>query len=181
MSRTGTTRHANDTAHSSLGAASFHRSFRQQSETWDLVSSWDVGLAWITGAFQLDIYETDPACDAKDLTSGNTLKDEGADRPLFKKPKARVTVTLPRWWSNRVIEALVYKSHVGWSQVLRTRNILAYSYKLQCSVRQNIRRGDLEALVKQFDQKQLTPWDELAYGWNLFAVSASSTRINDFH
>lgn len=45
------------------------------------------------------------------------------------------------------------------------------SYDCYTKALRNIQNGDLGALVKQFDQRQATPWDELMCGWNLFSVS----------
>lgn len=93
------------------------------------------------------------------------------EHSLLGVPKARIKISLPTWWSGKVIESLVYRSQVGWSQLLRTRSIMNSSYDCYNMAIRNIKNGDLGALVTQFDQRQGTPWDELMCGWNLFTVS----------
>lgn len=88
-------------------------------------------------------------------------------------PKASIKITLPRWWSTQVIDWLLYRTQVGWSQHLRMRNSLQNADSLRYDVEREIDIGDLTALRKRFDQKQLAPWDEARDGWDLFSVRYS--------
>lgn len=173
----------NRTPYSPIGTLTLQRSFRQIEQSQEPKSRWVFGFACITGAFQLELYQSPlaNAIDAAAASKDEDIYDKATERSLFGVPKARIKISLPTWWSGKVIEALVYRSQVGWSQLLRTRSIMNFSYDCYIMVLYNIRNGDLGALVKQFDQRQATPWDELMCGWNLFSVSHHLALVNDYH
>lgn len=153
--------------------------FRQIAESQEPKSTWGFGFACITGSLQLELYQFSSAktCDTGSASENNSPDDETADQSLLGVPKARIKVRLPTWWSSKVIEALVYRSQVGWSQLLRTRNILTYSDERHMRALRNIEDGDLGSLVKQFDQRQLSPWDEFSTGWSLLSVGTCPAHV----
>lgn len=160
------------TRKSPIGTMTLQQSFRQIEEGQEPKTTWGFGFACITGSLQLEFYQS-PSTDIYDTgTASETenIDDKDTDRSLLGVPKARIKVTLPRWWSSKVIETLVYRSQVGWSQLLRTRNVFPRFGERNFRSIRIIRDGDLEALVKQFDQRQLAPGDEFGNGWNLVSV-----------
>ncbi|KAJ0114991.1 hypothetical protein J7T55_001398 [Diaporthe amygdali] len=166
----------NSTANSPIGTITVEHSFRKIVKSSWPKSTWELGLAYITGSLQLEFYQSpssDITCRASASSDDKLSYHEKADQSVLGVPKARIKISLPTWWSGKVIEALLYRSQVGWMQLLRTRNNLAYSRELYDRVLGNIESGNLAELVKQFDQRQLAPWDELWSGWNLFAANGT--------
>lgn len=162
---------------SSVGTVKSQPPFRQYDEDQETKSSWGLGFTCITGALELGFYQPPPASNSNYTSRIEPPKDKTARQPSSEVPKVKITVRLPTWWSSRVIEAFVYRSQCGWSQRLRTRNILANSDNRYGAARYNIENGDLAALTKQFDQRQLTPWDENEFGWNLILVGLSRAQF----
>lgn len=173
----------NRTPNSPVDTVTLQRSFRQIEQSQKPKSTWELGFACITGALQLELYQSPSAnvSDAAAAREDEEIYDKGTESSIFGVPKAKITIRLPTWWSGKVIEALLYRSQVGWSQLLRTRSIMNPSYDCYIMALHNIKNGDLGALVKQFDQRQATPWDELMCGWNLFSVSNYLALVNDSH
>jgi hypothetical protein len=168
---------------SPMGTVALQRTFRQIEQSQRPKSTWDFGFACVTGALQLELYQSPSAneSDAAATSEYERAYDKETESLLLGVPKARIKISLPTWWSGKVIEALVYRSQVGWSQLLRTRSITDHSYDCYTRALRNIKSGDLEALVKQFDQRQATPWDELMCGWNLFSVSGHPAIFDGNH
>lgn len=162
----------NGTPNSPIATLALQRSFRQIEQSQEPKSTWKFGFNCITGALQLELYQSPSAntSDASTASKDDETYDKNTECSLLGVPKARIKISFPTWWSGKVIEALVYRSQVGWSQLLRTRSIMSSSYDCYIRALRNINNGDLEALIKQFDQRQATPWDELICGWNLFSV-----------
>lgn len=162
---------------SSVGTVEFQPPFRQYDEGQETNSSWGLGFTYITGTLELEFYQSPPASNSSYTSRIQPPKDKKGRQPSSEVLKAKITVRLPTWWSSRVIEAFVYRSQCGWSQRLRTRNILAGSDQRYKTAMYNIAKGDLAALTKQFDQRQLTPWDENEFGWNLILVGVSRAQF----
>lgn len=162
---------------SSVGTVEFQPPVCQYDEGQETKSSWGLGFTYITGALELEIYQSPSASNSSYTSRIDPPEDKEARQPSSEVSKAKITIKFPTWWSSRVIEAFVYRSQCGWLQRLRTRNILANSDDRFETARQNIENGDLAALAKQFDQRQLTPWDEKDSGWNLILVGVSCAQF----
>lgn len=158
-----------------LSAASINRAFRLSSGSQhpDIEWSWEIGVACITGTLGVKTYQSQ-AADKASMKPSEENRDENKHvEPACAAPKASIKITLPRWWSTQVIDCLFYRTQVGWFHLLRTRNNLQNAHSLQYDVMEEIKIGDLTALRKRFDQKQLAPWDEVFDGWDCFSVRDS--------
>lgn len=173
----------NGIPNSPSGPLELQSSFRQIEQSQEPKSTWKFGFTCITGTLQLELYQSPSAetSGASAASEDEKIYDSKTERSLLGVPKARIKISLPIWWSGKVIETLVYRSQVGWSQLLRTRSITNTSDGCYSRALRNIKTGDLGALVKQFDQRQTTPWDELTCGWNLFSVSDHLALVYDDH
>lgn len=158
-----------------LSAASINRTFRLSSGSQqpDIEWSWEIGITCITGTLGVKMYQSEAADQASMKPSEDDRDENKHVEPPCTAPKASIKITLPRWWSTQVIDWLFYRTQVGWSHHLRTRNNLQNTKSLQYEVLREIDIGDLTALRKRFDQKQLAPWDEVRDGWDLFSVRDS--------
>lgn len=158
-------------------------SFRRFAQSQAPDSRWGFGFACITGAFQLEFYQStfSNVGGAARLRHNRVSNKKKSDDSMLEVPKARIKISLPTWCSSKIIETLVYRTQVGWSQLLRTRSIIDNSRDCYSKVARNIQNDDLDALKKQFDQRQVTPWDELGCGWNFFSVSGYPVPIYSNH
>lgn len=149
---------------------------------WRLASSttkkskacWTFGISFVTGIIEFEkLVDRE---DSSELTTKSFAKDGTAAIP---SPTMRVKVALPRWLSHKTLDVIAYKAQIGWMQYLRVRSICPAPvvagklYEITPYIRAChgiALSGSLNQLRAQFDNRDLTPWDEDSMGTTLLTV-----------
>lgn len=136
-------------------------------------TTWTFGLPSATGTIQFErlaIQETH-----SELREGCATAEDTA---ACSSPTVRVKVALPHWLSYKALDVIAWKAQIGWKQYLRVRNIFpqinvvksrgtAFDWAIT-----TIHSGDLNQLRSQFENREITPWDEDSRGTTLLTVGA---------
>lgn len=142
-----------------------------QSSPHTTQTPWTFGLPFATGTIQfesLNIQESHSK-----LSQG---KVRIQDAVVCSLPAIRVKIAPPRWLSCKVLEVIACRAQMGWKQHLRVRNVsnvwdgCPRNKPFETAIH-NISRGDLNQLRSQFENGELTPWDETSRGMTLLMVS----------
>lgn len=155
----------------------------EDSKVWSLALStsktsktcWTFGIPFATGIIEFErLFNFD---DPSELRKKSSTKEHTAAIPL---PTMRVKVALPRWLSYKTLDIINYKAQIGWKQYLRVRNIFPDSYEVEGGLYQItpfhracdtiVQSGSLNELRTQFENRDLTPWDENSRGVTLLTV-----------
>lgn len=137
-------------------------------------TSWTLGLPCATGAIQFERLAIHDG-NSKLSASCTTTEDTVACPP----PVVRVKVVLPRWLSYKALDVIAWKAQIGWKQYLRVKNIFpAPNFEDGWSTPFNVARrviysGSLNELRSQFENRELTPWDEDSSGKTLLTVGTA--------
>lgn len=145
---------------------------------WRLVQSrphttqtpWTFGLPFATGTIQFESLIIQGV--HSKLSQGEALIQ---DAVICSLPAVRVKVAPPRWLSCKVLEVIACRAQMGWQNHLRMRNIFNLGDDYPRSrpfmfAILHISRGDLNQLRSQFEDGELTPWDETSQGMTLLMV-----------
>lgn len=134
-------------------------------------TSWTLGLPFATGAIQFERLASEDTSSAlrKECV---TLEDTAA----CSSPIVRVKVVLPRWLSYKTVDMIAWKAQIGWKQNLRVRNIFPSTKWMSGQgtpfdrAATAIASRSLKQLRSQFENRELTPWDEDSRGKTLLTV-----------
>lgn len=136
---------------------------------------WTFGVPLVTG-----IIEFEKFVDHEDSSELRTKRFTKKDPAAISLPTMRVKVAFPRWLSYKTLDIIAHKAHVGWKQYLRLRNVFPSRYEVSKRLYQKSpfqracdaikRSGSLNQLRAQFENRDLTPWDEDSIGDTLLMV-----------
>lgn len=138
-------------------------------------TSWTFGLPFATGAIQFERLVIQQS--NSDLSECKTTEEIVVHSP----PAVRVKVVLPRWLSYKVLDMVTWKAQIGWKQHLRVKNIYpVLEFRDRCMWPTPFNRatdeicfGSLDQLRSQFENREITPWDEDSNGTTLLTVGAA--------
>lgn len=142
-------------------------------------TSWTFGLPFATGTIQFErlvIQDTH-----SELRKGCVTTEDTA---ACSSPTVRVKVVLPQWLSYKSLDMIAWKAQIGWKQYLRVRNIFPSDQWMHSwgtafdRAAITIGYGSLNQLRSQFENRELTPWDENSHGTTLLTVR--TTRMSNF-
>lgn len=136
-------------------------------------TSWIFGLPFATGTIQFETLDNQN--NESELTEEfETIVEKVAHSP----PTVRVKVVLPPWLSYKTLNIITWKSQIGWKQYLRVNNIFPASGPRDRRVTPFTRAmraivfGSLNQLRSQFENREVTPWDEDSEGYTLLLVGS---------
>lgn len=138
-------------------------------------TSWTFGLPSATGTIQFEKIANQGT--RSELSKEYAItEDTAASSP----PTVRVKVVLPQWLSYKALDMIAWKAQIGWKQSLRVKNIFPARNSRRHQVTpfdsawHTISSGrSLDQLRSQFQNRELTPWDENSDGKTLLMVGTT--------
>lgn len=135
---------------------------------------WTFGLSFAKGTIQFERLVTQHS--HSDLSECETTDDTFVHSP----PAIRVKIVPPRWLSYKALDMITWKAQIGWKQHLRVKNIFpVLDFRDRCMwptpfdrAANEICFGSLDQLRSQFENREITPWDESSNGTTLLTVGA---------
>jgi len=151
------------------GSCAGHSSFwpyAKQKPTFKL------GLASVTGLFEIDILQDPKVLHAPGDTQGKDSLAVIFPASCKVTPRFQARLHIPRWLSHKVGECTILQSTWGWTYHFQTYNIIDYggeAFHLIYGKHQTYQQKE-ENIQNALKNKQMSIYDQFSNGWTLLHV-----------